>query len=103
MSSVNQACCTLKPVQVDYEPKGTYEDIAGLKTYVTGPKDSKRAILAMFDIFVYWPQTLQGADLIADATNTLVAMPNFFRDNNWPLDKFPPSTDEDKKKFQECA
>ena len=29
-------------------------------------------------------------------------MPDFFEGNKpWPLDKFPPSTDEDKKAFQE--
>ena len=29
-------------------------------------------------------------------------MPDFFEDNEpWSLERFPPSTDEDKKKFQE--
>ncbi|WFD36133.1 carboxymethylenebutenolidase [Malassezia cuniculi] len=101
MSSVNQACCTLKPVQVEYEPKGTYEEIGGLKTYVTGSKESKRAIIGMFDIFGFWPQTLQGADLLAEATKSLVVFPNFFRDNNWPIDGFPPRDEDEAKRFGE--
>ena len=38
MSTSNKACCTIAPVQTDYQPKGTYEDIASIKTYVVGPK-----------------------------------------------------------------
>ena len=101
MSSVNQACCTLKPVQVEYEPKGSYEDVGGLKTYLTGDKESKRVIVGMFDIFGFWPQTLQGADLLADATKTRVALPDFFRGQNWPLEAFPPRNEEEGKRLGE--
>lgn len=48
------------------------------------------------------PQTLQGADILAEELKAQVLMPDFFEgDEPWPLDRFPPSTDEDKKKFQE--
>jgi dienelactone hydrolase len=48
------------------------------------------------------PQTLQGADILADELNAQVLMPDFFEgDEPWPLDKFPPKTDEDKKRLQE--
>ena len=54
------ACCKLPPVEADYTPKGTYETINGFKTYVTGPEDSDKAILSIYDIFGYSPQILQG-------------------------------------------
>lgn len=50
----------------------------------------------------YKPQTQQGADILAEELKAQVLMPDFFEgDEPWSLDKFPPSTDEDKKKFQE--
>lgn len=70
---------------------------------MTGSKDAKNAIIAMYDIFGYWPQTQQGADLLAEATKTVVVMPDFFRGNAWPKDAFPPRNDEESKKMQECA
>lgn len=52
--------------------------------------------------FRYKPQTQQGADILADELKAQVLMPDFFDgDEPWPLDKFPPKTDEDKKKLQE--
>ena len=54
------ACCKLPPVEAEYTPKGTYETINGYKTYVTGPEDSDKAILSIYDIFGYSPQILQG-------------------------------------------
>ena len=50
----------------------------------------------------YFPQTQQGADILAHELKAQVVMPDFFEgDKPWPVDRFPPSTDEDKKKFQE--
>ena len=101
MSSVNKACCTLPPVQTDYKPKGTFEDVGGLKSYVVGPKDSKLAVLMMYDIFGYWPQTQQGADLLSEAMKARVVMPDFFRGKPWPNEAFPPRNEEEGKKLQE--
>jgi hypothetical protein len=39
--------------------------IDGLKTYVTGPASADKAILLIYDIFGFFPQTLQGADILA--------------------------------------
>ncbi|KAI5307831.1 hypothetical protein KEM55_007291 [Ascosphaera atra] len=66
MSCVSKACCSIPPAQAaNYTPKGTYETIAGLKTYVTGPADATDAILMVYDIFGFYPQTQQGADILA--------------------------------------
>lgn len=47
-------------MQTEYTPKGTYEHINGYKTYVSGPEDSDRAIVMIYDIFGFSPQILQG-------------------------------------------
>lgn len=47
------------------------------------------------------PQTLQGADILAEELKAQVIMPDFFEGHEpWPLDKFPPKTEEDKQEFQ---
>jgi len=58
------ACCKLPPVEAEYSPKGSYEKINGYKTYVTGPEDSDKAIVAIYDIFGFSPQILQGASSV---------------------------------------
>jgi hypothetical protein len=48
---------------------------------VTGPATATKAILSIFDIFGYFDQTIQGADILAysDKHNQyLVFMPDFF-------------------------
>jgi dienelactone hydrolase len=91
-------------VQSNYEPKGFFKPYAGFqKVYVTGPeKPGRLAIVCVYDIFGFKPQTQQGADIIAESLKAQVVMPDFIEgDEPWPLDKFPPKTDEDKKKLQE--
>lgn len=39
----------------------------GMKTYRTGPEHAKDAILVVYDIFGFFPQTIQGADILAHA------------------------------------
>lgn len=76
------------------------EKIGGLDTYVIGPKDAKKAIVVVYDIFGYWPTTKQGADLLADATKARVVMPDFFRGKPFPQEYYPPNTDEKKNALQ---
>jgi hypothetical protein len=48
---------------------------------VTGPSSASTAILFIFDIFGYFPQTLQGADILATSDHDhqyQVFMPDFF-------------------------
>ncbi|KAJ3556318.1 hypothetical protein NM688_g2094 [Phlebia brevispora] len=102
--NANVACCTIPPVRSDYKPKGTYKPYGGFdKAYFAGPeKPGKLALVCVFDIFGFKPQTLQGADILAKELNAQVILPDFFEgDEPWPLDKFPPKTPEDKKKLQE--
>ncbi|EEB91195.1 hypothetical protein MPER_10485, partial [Moniliophthora perniciosa FA553] len=93
--NTNAACCSIPPVQSDYKPKGTYTSHGKFnKVYVTGPASSDNA-----NIF---PQTQQGADIIASSLKTRVYMPDFFEpDGPFPIDKFPPQTDEEKQQLQD--
>ncbi|KAI8966342.1 alpha/beta-hydrolase [Daldinia sp. FL1419] len=111
MSKYSEACCKIPPV-VDqgYEPKGTYAELNGTKFYVTGPPDSDKAILAVYDAFGFYPQTIQGLDILAYGCSDRkyqVFMPDFFNGNPAELEWYPP-TDDDKKArigrwFQETA
>ncbi|KAG8931188.1 hypothetical protein FRC02_003084 [Tulasnella sp. 418] len=95
----NKACCSIPPVQSEgYEPKGSYGPYAGLdKAYFVGPEDAENAIIFVFDIFGYYPQTLQAADILAQTLNVRVVMPDWFRGKPMDLRHFPPLTDENKK------
>jgi len=68
---------------------------------VTGPDVSDNAIICVYDIFGYFPQTQQGADLIASALKTTVYMPDFFEPHSpFPAEKFPPRTPDAKAELQ---
>ncbi|KAF4537507.1 Dienelactone hydrolase [Lasiodiplodia theobromae] len=97
------ACCTIPPVVSEgYEPKGEYITIDGLKTYRTGPADAKHAILIVFDIFGFFPQTLQGADILATSDKDRkyqVFIPDFFEGNPADISWYPPDNEEKGKKL----
>lgn len=98
-----------------YEAKGEYEEIGGYKTCmffslgfvfwvysigmlmngttdyldVTGPADAEHAIIIVYDIFGYFEQTLQGADILAygdDAHKYRVYMPDWFKGQPCPIE-----------------
>jgi len=98
----NVACCTVPAVHSDYAPKGSYKSLGGFqKVYVTGPEKSSNGIVAVYDIFGFFPQTQQGADLIASALETTVYMPDFFEPNEpFPTSRHPPKNDADKEALQ---
>lgn len=78
----SHACCTV-PAVVDheYKEKGEYVTIAGTKTYATGPSDATKGIILIYDIFGYFPQTLQGADILANGDSQQkyrVYVPDYF-------------------------
>ncbi|RWA12153.1 hypothetical protein EKO27_g2970 [Xylaria grammica] len=96
-NSIDSACTG------GYEPKGQYVDVRGIKTYlyedVTGPPDANKAILAAYDIFGFFPQILQGADMLATRdTGQLyqVFMLSFFYDKPAKMEWYPPVNDEQK-------
>lgn len=96
----NEACCNIPPViSKGYDAKGDYEEIGGFKTYATGPSDAKKGILVIYDIFGYFPQTLQGADILSTshAEKHRVLIPDWFEGEPCPIEWYPP-TDEEKQK-----
>jgi dienelactone hydrolase len=99
--NTNSACCTIPPVQSEYTPKGTFKSVGDFKkVYVTG-QSTDTAIVCVYDIFGYFPQTQQGADIIASTLKTVVYMPDFFEPNApFPSEDFPPTTDAGKRSFQ---
>jgi len=103
--SQSHACCTIPPVVAEgYQAKGEYTTIAGLKTYVTGPKDAKAALLVVYDIFGFYPQTIQGADILAygDSERSYqVIIPDFFEGSPVPLEWYPPDNKEKEQKIGE--
>ena len=85
-----------------YEPKGKYITINGLRTYVTGPENADTAILSIYDIFGFFPQILQGADILAHSDKEhpkQVFMPDFFEENCANIEWYPPDTEEKQKKL----
>lgn len=109
MSKHSAACCKLPPVVAEgYEPKGKYIELGGIRTYVTGPADASTAILSIYDIFGFFPQTIQGADIISASLTdspaskpTLVLIPDFFDGNPADIAWYPPDTPEKGAKLGE--
>jgi dienelactone hydrolase len=86
-------------VSKGYKEKGEYITVEGLKTYSTGPKDAKRAILVIYDIFGFFSQTLQGADILATSDKERpyqVFMPDFFEGSPADISWYPPGDDKEK-------
>ncbi|KAI0104354.1 Alpha/Beta hydrolase protein [Daldinia grandis] len=97
----SEACCNIPPVvSKGYTAKGTYEELGGFKSYVTGPKEATKGIITIFDIFGFYPQTLQGADILATSDHSQqykVFIPDWFNGEPAPLSWFPPDTEEKQK------
>lgn len=66
---------------------------------MTGSKTATGGIIDIFDIFGFSTQTLQGADILASETNSLVVVPDFFDGQTLSHDCIPPDTDEKKAKL----
>ncbi|KAF6831787.1 carboxymethylenebutenolidase [Colletotrichum plurivorum] len=96
--SYSAACCSIPPVvSKGYNERGTYENIGGLKTYVTGPPSARNAIIVLYDIFGFQPQTLQGADILALSDKNSpyrVFMPDFFEGKAAEMSWYPPTTEK---------
>lgn len=103
IQNTNKACCTLPPVQSDYTAKGYFEAYGGFdRVYVTGPKTSDKVVVCIYDIFGYFPQTKQGADMIAESMQARVLIPDFFEpEEAWPAEPFPPVTESERKRLGE--
>jgi len=95
------ACCSIPPIVAkDYKEKGKYETIGGLKTYVTGSSNASKGLLYIYDIFGYFPQSIQGADILAtsDKDNQYqVFIPDWFEGKPADISWYPPDNDEKGK------
>jgi len=79
-----------------YKPYGVFD-----RVYITGDKN-ETALVIVYDIFGYFPQTLQGADILAKTLGARIFMPDFFGEGNaFGLENFPPKDDQGKKELQE--
>ncbi|KAJ5691765.1 hypothetical protein N7462_001188 [Penicillium macrosclerotiorum] len=94
-----EACRTIPPViPHGYTPKGQFEIIAGLSTYVTGnTTDARIGILDIYDVFGMANQTQQGADLLAARLNAVVLIPDFFEGEPLNPECVPADTEEKKQ------
>ncbi|KAE8149906.1 dienelactone hydrolase family protein [Aspergillus avenaceus] len=101
--SISKACCSIPPVLAKgYQPKGEYITLNGLKTYVVGPEFATDAILLVYDIFGFFPQTLQGADILATSSpirQYRVFMPDFFEGSPADISWYPPTTETHQEKL----
>lgn len=71
---------------------------------MTGSQKADTAILAIYDIFGYFPQILQGVDILAysdQASRYQVFMPDFFEGNTANIDRMPPDNEEKQKALGE--
>jgi dienelactone hydrolase len=71
---------------------------------VTGPSSAQVAILSVYDIFGFYPQTIQGADILAHGdkdASYMVFMPDFFEGSPADLEWYPPDTEEKGAKLGE--
>jgi dienelactone hydrolase len=71
---------------------------------VTGPSDATKAIFVIYDIFGFYPQTLQGADILStsnDHQKYLVFVPDFFEGKPADISWYPPDNEDKKKKLGE--
>ncbi|KAH8805781.1 hypothetical protein F5884DRAFT_755340 [Xylogone sp. PMI_703] len=97
-----EACRTIPPVIAEgYVTKGRWTEVAGLKTYITGPEDATIGIFDVYDIFGLAPQTLQGADALSHALNAVVLVPDCFKGNYCDHQWFVNTTEENTKKKDE--
>lgn len=55
---------------------------------MTGPSDATKAIVVIYDIFGYFDQTVQGADILAfsDEQKYKVFIPDWFKGNPCPIE-----------------
>ena len=77
----SKACCE-RPAALSegYSPRGSYQTLASTRCYITGPRDAKKAVYFIYDVFGFTDPTLQGADILASRGKEeyLVVVPDFF-------------------------
>ncbi|KAJ4393338.1 hypothetical protein N0V93_002546 [Gnomoniopsis smithogilvyi] len=100
----SQACCNTPAVNSSgYIAKGSYSHIGGMKTYITGTEEPTKGIVSIYDIFGFFDQTIQGADILAlnGYQKYKVFMPDWFNGNAVPIEWYPPDTKQKQKDLSE--
>ncbi|KAG0225426.1 hypothetical protein B0O80DRAFT_446214 [Mortierella sp. GBAus27b] len=89
--SLTSACCNTPPTNAHWHKKGnevplsTFINDEERVTYRTGSKDSKRGLVAIYDIFGIHPTTLQFFDRIAESNGGFqLSAPLFFKNGGIP-------------------
>ncbi|KAI0167705.1 dienelactone hydrolase family protein [Pestalotiopsis sp. NC0098] len=99
-TATRDACAELPPARSDYQAKGSWDTIAGLKTYISGPSDARRGVVLIYDVFGPAPQTLQGADRLAAVIgDAVVLVPDFFEGVSAQPAWMPADTEAKKAAF----
>ncbi|KAG9232378.1 hypothetical protein BJ875DRAFT_443229 [Amylocarpus encephaloides] len=104
--SGTEACCSRPAAKADHKEAGEWIEIEGLKTYHVGSKSAPKAILVLYDIFGFVPQTLQGADILAEVgsgkSDIQVFMPGYLETHPPKMQWFMPNaSDQDKEEKTE--
>lgn len=102
-SQHSKACCTIPPIVAkDYKTKGSYEEVGGFKSYVTGPNDATKGVVVVYDIFGFFDQTIQGADIVSTSDEHQkyrVFIPDWFEGEPCAPDIIPPDTKEKQERL----
>ncbi|GJJ74426.1 hypothetical protein EMPS_06784 [Entomortierella parvispora] len=85
--SLNDACCNTPPTSAEWTKRGE-DKVLGTKiqgedrlVYRTGPKDAKRGIISVYDIFGFHPTGVQFFDRLALSEGGFqVSVPHFFKE-----------------------
>ncbi|GFZ44848.1 hypothetical protein JCM24511_02574 [Saitozyma sp. JCM 24511] len=101
--TTTQACESFPPIEVDYTAKGHWleadKGLQGCKTYVSDPGESKKAILYIYDVGGFCPQTYQGADILASQGYHVYA-PDIFKGDYMDLKLMPTLSDDEKDAYR---
>ncbi|KAK6833336.1 hypothetical protein PG995_013093 [Apiospora arundinis] len=97
----SEACCRIPPVTAEYTARGTWDTVADFKTYIAksptaGSTAPKRGLIFLYDAFGFAPQTLQGADRLAQllGDDTVVILPDLLEGTYPEFSWLPADTPE---------
>lgn len=68
-----------------------------MEIYLSGPTTSSaKALIAIYDIFGFHPNTFQGADRLAQRLGYQIVIPDLFRGRGWETSDMPPKEGREK-------
>ncbi|KAI9291990.1 alpha/beta-hydrolase [Neoconidiobolus thromboides FSU 785] len=84
---LSKSCCTLKPVESNYKPQGSFFTVKDLEYYSIGDEKDP-LILLVYDLAGKHNNAYQFGDILASAGYHVI-IPDFFRNKPWPLEDWP--------------